>query len=148
MGTNTATISCIASETHLGRRTVQQDEYLVLPGFITHSEKTFHLLGVFDGHGSEGHKAAKAAKLEFSKVLGSRVDVLAEDPLAALKSAFHTVNESLLNDQSFDSYLSGTTAVVAFIVENILYVAHVGDSRLVIIKKGEEGLWTGTTLTE
>ena len=80
--------------------------------------------------------------------MGSRVDVLAEDPLAALKSAFHTVNETLLNDQSFDSYLSGTTAVVAFIVGNILYVAHVGDSRLVIIKKGDEGLWTGTTLTE
>ena len=41
----------IAVETHLGGRTVQQDEALVITGFLSHLQKSIHLLAVFDGHG-------------------------------------------------------------------------------------------------
>lgn len=137
----------VAVETHLGGRTVQQDEALVITGFLSHLQKPLHLLAVFDGHGSEGHKAAKAAKKEFPIVLESLSDKLLEDPQAALKSAFHTVNETLSNDPSWDSYLSGTTAVLALIIDNVLHVAHVGDSRLVLIKQDDDHL-IGTALTQ
>ena len=97
--------------------------------------------------GSEGHKAAKAAKKEFPTLLESLSDKLIEDPQATLKSAFHTVNETLSNDPSWDSYLSGTTAVLALIIDNVLHVAHVGDSRLVLIKHENDHV-IGTALTQ
>lgn len=147
MGANRIITPSIVIETHLGGRSVQQDESLVITRFLTLSDKSIHLLAVFDGHGSEGHKASKAAKEQFPKVLETMQDALLADPLGALKTAFHTVNDNLLNDQSWDSYMSGTTAVLALIMDTILHVAHVGDSRLVIVKR-EGGAWSGVAVTE
>jgi serine/threonine protein phosphatase PrpC len=43
------------------------------------------------------------------------------------------VNEELCNDCSWDSYLSGTTAVIVLIVDDEIHVASVGDSQLFVI---------------
>lgn len=85
--------------------------------------------------GSDGHKASNAAKIQLKNVLLSLKDDIASNPLQALKQAFALVNEELSNDSTWDAYLSGTTAVVAIIVGELVHVAHVGDSRLVLISK-------------
>ena len=74
-------------------------------------------------------------------------DTLITSPLDALKAAFLAVNETLSADQAWDSYLSGTTAVVALHVGNQLHVAHVGDSRLVIIHDTGSA-WSAKQMTE
>jgi serine/threonine protein phosphatase PrpC len=52
-----------------------------------------------------------------------------------LTDTFIFVNEEISNDSSWDSYLSGTTAVISVIVDNLLHVGHVGDSQLFVLSQ-------------
>jgi serine/threonine protein phosphatase PrpC len=64
--------------------------------------------------------------------------MLATNPHHALEEMFTTVNEELLNDYSWDSYLSGTTAVLTILVDNYVHVGHVGDSQLFIVSENDQ----------
>lgn len=61
--------------------------------------------------------------------------MIKNDALSALKEAFVKVHEKLLSNDKWDPYLSGTTAVIVLMVDNLIHVAHVGDSRLAIVKQ-------------
>ena len=52
MGANGQAQSQVASATHIGGKTFQQDEYLVQSGFLTLNDQPIHLYAVFDGHGT------------------------------------------------------------------------------------------------
>ncbi len=96
---------------------------------------------VADGMG--GHRAGDIAST-------MAIDVVHERLLAKLNEAHADVRESLYeavesaNDRIYDYSLKhssmigmGTTIVVAVIVDEHLYVAHVGDSRLYLIREGQ-----------
>ncbi|KAJ1339844.1 hypothetical protein BSLG_005505 [Batrachochytrium salamandrivorans] len=54
--------------------------------------------------------------------------------------------EALLENDSIDSYMSGTTAVVALLTGSTLHVSHVGDSRLVVVQC-DNGIYSGIQVT-
>ncbi|VFQ85281.1 unnamed protein product [Cuscuta campestris] len=96
-----------------------------------------HFCGVFDGHGQFGTECSVFVKNRLVDVL-SNDPTLIEDPIKAFNSAFLTTNEELHNSDIDDS-MSGTTAITALVVGDMLYVANVGDSRAVLaVKEGNK----------
>jgi serine/threonine protein phosphatase PrpC len=63
-----------------------------------------------------------------------------------LKTIFDNIQQDIKDDQTWDSYLSGSTAVLGVLCEKTLYTAHVGDSRLVLLSN-IEGKLKGQSLT-
>ena len=94
-----------------------------------------NLLIVADGMG--GHQAGDMASRYAAEVIVSHIKRSRErNPIRVLRSAIETANERVLEKAAEDEELSGmgTTVVAATVVENYLYVANVGDSRLYLIR--------------
>ena len=95
-----------------------------------------NLLIVADGMGA--HQAGDKATRSAAEVIVSHIKRSRErNPIRVLRSAIETANERVLEKAAEDEELSGmgTTVVAATVVENYLYVANVGDSRLYLIWK-------------
>jgi serine/threonine protein phosphatase PrpC len=93
------------------------------------------LFAVFDGHGTEGHKAANFVKEMFVKVLENYRQLLIVDPATAMKRAFRDIHDLLIENDDIDTYMSGTTASVVVWRGDQLIVANLGDSRVVLGRK-------------
>ena len=84
-----------------------------------------------------GHQAGDMASRYAAEVIVSHIKRSRErNPIRVLRSAIETANERVLEKAAEDEELSGmgTTVVAATVVENYLYVANVGDSRLYLIR--------------
>ena len=93
-----------------------------------------NLFIVADGMG--GHKAGDYASREATKMIVESVRNSEEtSPIRLIRTAVELANQKLLEKagESEDYAGMGTTVVVATIMEDCLYVANVGDSRLYII---------------
>ena len=99
------------------------------------SEK-LRLYGVADGMG--GHKGGEVASTS------ARDDLLRElegktPSVAALSGAIEEVNRQIYHQQEHDDALTGmgTTLSVLWISDNFVYIGHVGDSRVYLLRDGE-----------
>lgn len=99
------------------------------------SEK-LRLYGVADGIG--GHKGGEVASTS------ARDDLLRElegktPSVAALSSAIEEVNRQIYHQQEHDDALTGmgTTLSVLWMSDNFVYIGHVGDSRVYLLRDGE-----------
>ena len=99
------------------------------------SEK-LRLYGVADGMG--GHKGGKVASTS------ARDDLLRElegktPSVAALSGAIEEVNRQIYHQQVHDDALTGmgTTLSVLWMSDNFVYIGHVGDSRVYLLRDGE-----------
>ncbi|KAI8850545.1 phosphatase 2C-like domain-containing protein [Chytridium lagenaria] len=66
------------------------------------------------------------------------------DPVETMKTAYATVNSMLTENESIDTYMSGTTAVLLLVLENEdrAVVANVGDSRVLLGRvDSKSGKW-------
>mmetsp|Transcript_119893 Transcript_119893/g.339850 ORF Transcript_119893/g.339850 Transcript_119893/m.339850 type:complete len:469 (-) Transcript_119893:96-1502(-) len=111
--------------------------------FILKVKESYSLYGVFDGHGKKGHDISNFVKENLPKILISQEDVLT-DPMAALTKTFAKTQyliEKATTMKKIDAMNSGTTCsiVMHHHAENMLYVAHVGDSRVVLAKRTQQG---------
>ncbi|RKP23417.1 phosphatase 2C-like domain-containing protein, partial [Syncephalis pseudoplumigaleata] len=106
----------------------QQDETLIAENLFGQDDCA--LYAVFDGHGSEGHKAAAYVKRIFIEVLENYRQLLIVEPAAAIKRTFREINDLLVENEDVDTYMSGTTASVVIRRGNQLILAHLGDSRV------------------
>jgi serine/threonine protein phosphatase PrpC len=68
------------------------------------------------------------------------------NPAEVLKEIFEMVQEEMVADEAWDSYLSGTTAVIGIVVDGKIHSAHVGDSKLVLVSQ-KNGVLQGKSLT-
>lgn len=99
----------------------------------------YSIFGVFDGHGTAGHKVssyvAEHVTTNFKIILGADRTLPAE---AALRRACVQTNRVLLAQKALDVSMTGTTAAVAVVHERQLICANVGDSRIVVgtMRKG------------
>jgi len=128
-----------------------QDSFLIMK-----VEGQYALYGVFDGHGRKGHDVSNFVKENLPKVLFSQRD-LETDPQKALEKTFSKVQyliEKATVMKTIDATRSGTTCSVVLhdMQQQVLYVAHVGDSRVVLGKKKnkpDNGLnsWEAVDLT-
>lgn len=99
------------------------------------SEK-LRLYGVADGMG--GHKGGEVASTS------ARDDLLRElegktPSVAALSGAIEEVNRQIYQQQEHDDALTGmgTTLSVLWMSDNFVYIGHVGDSRVYLLRDGE-----------
>lgn len=99
------------------------------------SEK-LRLYGVADGMG--GHKGGEVASTS------ARDDLLRElegktPSVAALFGAIEEVNRQIYHQQEHDDALTGmgTTLSVLWMSDNFVYIGHVGDSRVYLLRDGE-----------
>ena len=120
------------SKTDIGMvREVNQDYVYVSDSPIG---KLPNLLIVADGMG--GHKAGEfASKFTVEIVKDELAQTTEEAPEAMIRQAITSANQKLLETAQNDSKLEGmgTTLVVATIIEQTLYFANVGDSRLYLL---------------
>ena len=96
--------------------------------------KLSNLYIVCDGMG--GHKAGEyASRYTVERIVASVSRSRSEDPIRILKTAIHKANEILVIESQEDKEKRGmgTTVVAATILDNKMYVANVGDSRLYVI---------------
>ena len=99
------------------------------------SEK-LRLYGVADGMG--GHEGGEVASTS------ARDDLLRElegktPSVAALSGAIEEVNRQIYHQQEHDDALTGmgTTLSVLWMSDNFVYIGHVGDSRVYLLRDGE-----------
>jgi len=99
------------------------------------SEK-LRLYGVADGMG--GHKGGEVASTS------ARDDLLRElegktPSVTALSGAIEEVNRQIYHQQEHDDALTGmgTTLSVLWMSDNFVYIGHVGDSRVYLLRDGE-----------
>ena len=99
------------------------------------SEK-LRLYGVADGMG--GHKGGEVASTS------ARDDLLRElegktPSVAALSGTIEEVNRQIYHQQEHDDALTGmgTTLSVLWMSDNFVYIGHVGDSRVYLLRDGE-----------
>ena len=89
---------------------------------------------VCDGMG--GHKAGDyAARYTVARIVASVSRSRWKEPVRVLKDAIRKANEILVVESQEDSDKRGmgTTVVAATIIDHVLYVANIGDSRLYVI---------------
>ncbi len=109
-----------------------EDEHLVSSFDLLVEGKTYpvRLFGIFDGHG--GSAASQFVKSNLERVLSQTLNETCASTLTdeavwnALKLAFVCL------DKEFGTRVSGTTATVAMILDNKLWVANTGDSRTIL----------------
>lgn len=113
----------------------QDDFFIIVDG------KTV-ILGVFDGHGVCGHFCSYTIQQLFPKFLLSNENY-PHNMLLALQETFLRVEDSLReiaqSENKFSILLSGSTASILVQYEDNLYIANVGDSRVVLYQE-KEGL--------
>eukprot|EP01129_Flabellula_baltica_P009982 TRINITY_DN4165_c0_g1_i3.p1 TRINITY_DN4165_c0_g1~~TRINITY_DN4165_c0_g1_i3.p1 ORF type:complete len:426 (-),score=85.63 TRINITY_DN4165_c0_g1_i3:427-1635(-) len=114
----------------IGRRSSMEDDMVIL-GMGPRLRANEDFFAVYDGHG--GKQVARYLGRELHKHLAKFL--YTEDIEEALKLSFSDANE-LLNKRLKEE--SGSTAIVAFIVDNEVYVANCGDSRAVLGKFGRQ----------
>ena len=76
------------------------------------------------------------------KELKNNKEALLSDPKATILKIFDTVHEKLTSEISIDTYMSGTTATISLIIDDVLIVANVGDSRAVLINRTDNKVST------
>ncbi len=95
------------------------------------------LVMVADGMG--GHRAGEVASLLAVEVIGRDYYESGDAPHAALESAFQKANREIRSfSESQDSFRGmGSTCTAMVIHDGSAYAAHVGDTRLYLIRGGE-----------
>lgn len=108
-----------------------------------------NLFVVADGMG--GHQAGDYASKYTVEVLQKELrESIEKDIEKALVSAIKKANKEIIREADADSHLKGmgTTVVAAVIVDQMLYFANVGDSRLYLINQGITQLSKDHSLVE
>eukprot|EP00747_Dinoflagellata_sp_TGD_P164338 gnl/TRDRNA2_/TRDRNA2_184142_c0_seq1.p1 gnl/TRDRNA2_/TRDRNA2_184142_c0~~gnl/TRDRNA2_/TRDRNA2_184142_c0_seq1.p1 ORF type:complete len:844 (+),score=110.49 gnl/TRDRNA2_/TRDRNA2_184142_c0_seq1:65-2533(+) len=154
-------VACVCSRGRRLDNTVpNQDDFLLARHTLAHNGH-IALYGVFDGHGPAGHNCAAFARSALPESLFGQHTLLMR-PEDTLRHAFHQTQLGM-RDQNFDTEHSGTTAALALVLnipsppgeqearssETWLFVAHVGDSRIILASRREDEptAFTVTALT-
>ncbi|XP_029067459.1 protein phosphatase 1E [Monodon monoceros] len=119
-------------------RRKMEDKHVCIPDFnmlfnLEDQEEQAYF-AVFDGHG--GVDAAIYASIHLHVNL-VRQEVFPHDPAEALCRAFRVTDERFVQKAARESLRCGTTGVVTFIRGNMLHVAWVGDSQVMLVRKGQ-----------
>lgn len=115
-----------------------QDLATTLTFFTNHQKFTAELYGVFDGHA--GKRAAIFVKENLphclAEALENKPHLDHQTITCAFKESFKRLDEAFARLYG-PREISGTTAVVAMILNDELWIANVGDSRAIIDKEGK-----------
>ncbi|KAL0994458.1 hypothetical protein UPYG_G00122510 [Umbra pygmaea] len=119
-------------------RRKMEDKHIVIPDFNTlfniqdQEEQAF--FAVFDGHGGVDAAIYAANHLHVNMV---HQECFSQDPGQALCRAFRVTDERFIRKAKLENLRCGTTGVVTFLRGRTLYVAWLGDSQVMLVKKGQ-----------
>ena len=105
------------------------------------------MLGVFDGHGEHGHHVSRFMEVKLPPAVLMHPS-WKSSPKTAISEMLVAEEAKILKSRQINTSLSGTTAVVAAIRGNTLTVANIGDSRLIIALRGQDGTLKPYSVTE
>jgi serine/threonine protein phosphatase PrpC len=94
------------------------------------------LFGVMDGHGEFGHLVADYVKVNFPMLFEQ--ESIRADPCASILSAMKKLCANL-QTTGINVNFSGTTAIIGLKVDDMMYIANIGDSRCVLARKSQTG---------
>lgn len=135
--------------THIGLRPSQEDRFIIIPNFFSDS---ISFCGVFDGTvGSDASDFVQkniikhfCSKPEVAEILKSiqtedvKNEKLAKLISSALRSAFQSSDSALIQMcTEHKLHYASSTGVVSFLVNNLLTIAHIGDSKACIARMKE-----------
>lgn len=116
-----------------------QDSFFVSPNFNGRADTAVFM--VFDGHGFYGDKCAIYIRDNLpgnlAKLLGASSGT--EAVKTAIHNAFLMTNDQLYEDPSIKDDLSGTTCICVVVIAGLMYVANVGDSRAIVVRRQAGG---------
>lgn len=113
------------------RNKVNQDRFIVK--YNLQGDHSMSLFGVMDGHGENGHHVASFVEEKLPYWLEQQGNLKA-NPEAAIPVAVKRLVDELAGS-GINCAFSGTTCVFGIKIDNILYVANIGDSRCVMAQK-------------
>lgn len=129
--------------TILGRRATMEDS--IMHYHFNSSFGNISIFGVFDGHA--GPKASNFCSKVFGKVFQRVFENTSEPNISerisnSLKETFSILNKDLREylrscATNFTDQFCGTTAGIALFVNNSIFVANVGDTRIVLYSEGK-----------
>lgn len=117
---------------------VNQDRAVLISPFhtaVTPNHETSFLIGVFDGHGRQGHIVANHIALDLPQRLADELNTLTHDVVddaSIVKALNKTIVEVDIHGPP-NFLLGGSTATIAFRRGSKLYVANTGDSQTVVV---------------
>lgn len=114
----------------MGPRKTMEDQYVFSEDFLG---KGSFFAAVFDGHG--GSLASEIAKRELPKEVKKRLKIKLPQELIeeALSASFRSISSGIREKTDV-----GTTATILLVLEDDVYLAHVGDSSALILAKNGE----------
>lgn len=90
------------------------------------------MLGVYDGHG--GQHASEYVRRHLLATIANQAAFRAGDFVAALRRAFAVVDDALVKWLWERRNPCGSTAAVVLLVDNLVFVAHAGDTRALLCR--------------
>jgi len=114
-----------------GRRSHMEDTYQAVTSLDGDSKKAFY--GVFDGHG--GHACSEYTADNLHKLILKQK--YSEQQIPSLKSGFKQLDHDWLSIAEKNNMDDGSTVISCLIVNGVIYVANVGDSRAVLSSNGK-----------
>ncbi|XP_012736909.2 protein phosphatase 1E [Fundulus heteroclitus] len=119
-------------------RRKMEDKHVIIPDFNTlfniqdQEEQAF--FAVFDGHGGVDAAIYAANHLHVNLF---HQESFSQDPSEALCRAFKMTDERFVKKASREHLRCGTTGVVTFLRGRTLYVAWLGDSQVILVRRGQ-----------
>ncbi|KDO19430.1 hypothetical protein SPRG_15420 [Saprolegnia parasitica CBS 223.65] len=118
-----------------GKRPYMEDRYVAVG--TLNGDATASFYGVFDGHGGDG-ASEYCAEMMCNNVIQD--PMYAKYPKEALTKGFLRTDEDYTQVANRRNRDDGTTAVTVLAQRDTIYVANVGDSRAVLIKKDGDAI--------
>ncbi|KAM6911614.1 protein phosphatase 1E [Lycodopsis pacificus] len=119
-------------------RRKMEDKHVIIPDFNTllniQDQEEQAYFAVFDGHGGVDAAIYAANHLHVNLV---QQECFNQDPIEALCGAFKVTDERFVKKASREHLRCGTTGVVTFLRGRTLYVAWLGDSQVILVRKGQ-----------
>lgn len=135
------TIATMTRKSNRQRPPVNQDAAVVYAPFVTRQTTHKHdfFVGVFDGHGTQGHDvaqyAAKAVPERLAEKFNEDSSLRDNDSIVeALKETFVEVDA----EAPPSALLGGCTATVTLRREKTLFIANTGDSRTIVVSVSDQ----------
>uniref|UniRef100_A0A1I7U9X1 PPM-type phosphatase domain-containing protein n=1 Tax=Caenorhabditis tropicalis TaxID=1561998 RepID=A0A1I7U9X1_9PELO len=130
-----------------GERADMQDTHILVPKFYLGDDTSFlyrsSFFAIFDGHA--GPRASEYCQnqmvLDFASLTKSLKQTFTES-YKAVDDVF-----LVLAKQNKPIWKDGTTATTMVILNNVIYVANIGDSKAVVARKKEDGSFAPVCLT-
>lgn len=140
-----------------------QDSYLIRENILA---KDFHLYGIFDGHGEDGHFVSNYISKFINKyyteetnylnikenLLSSKINnenkIFLENYEQIIKKQQNDLDIKLNSKKKFDISQSGSTCLLLFVTNETLICSNVGDSQCYLFNCSKEDLWTYESLSK